>query len=126
MRYGAEGDYVARRTNGRIPCSNAVFGDPVPGVRKSCFYLAAAGDGFEERRRPRFQDEDEGFQQPRRSGWQVCAREGQFCEFNGAATVRYGVPGRYATRRAFNGIECSNEAFGDPAYGVRKRCEVRF
>lgn len=125
VRYGAAGEYVIRRTGGRIPCNNGVFGDPTPGIRKSCAYLAAAPDGFEDRRRPRF-EEDDGFDRPRRSGWQVCAREGQFCEFSGPATVRYGVPGSYVTRRAFNGIACSNAAFGDPAFGVRKRCEVRF
>lgn len=39
VRYGARGRYVTRDVIGGIPCSSQVFGDPYPGVRKSCFFL---------------------------------------------------------------------------------------
>ncbi|KAA2235158.1 hypothetical protein [Salinarimonas soli] len=52
-----------------------------------------------------------------------CAREGGFCRVPYPTRVIYGVPGR--TRAADvrgRGVECTNEVFGDPAYGVPKRC----
>jgi len=58
--------------------------------------------------------------------WVSCANEGSFCNFRGAAQVRFGVDGRYVTRRGFNGMSCTESAFGeDPAYGKRKHCFVR-
>lgn len=58
-------------------------------------------------------------------GWRVCAAEGQTCQVDGRAVVRYGVDGRWS-RRAVNGsVVCGNDAFGDPAPQVRKVCEVR-
>jgi hypothetical protein len=53
-----------------------------------------------------------------------CAQEGGFCNFQGPAVVRYGGAGRFTTRRAFNGIPCTNSAFGDPAPGVNKACFI--
>lgn len=38
VRYGARGIYVTRFIENGTPCNNAVFGDPVPGVKKSCAY----------------------------------------------------------------------------------------
>lgn len=60
-------------------------------------------------------------------GWAVCAREYEICRTRGPAVVRFGVPGRWLVREVGGGgIPCSREAFGgDPAYGVRKVCEVR-
>jgi hypothetical protein len=57
-----------------------------------------------------------------RSGGSFCAREGQFCQFQGPAVVRYGAAGRFVRRQAFNGIPCNNQAFGDPAVGLEKAC----
>jgi hypothetical protein len=53
-----------------------------------------------------------------------CAREGGFCNFQGPATVRYGAAGRFSTRRAVNGIPCTNNVFGDPAVGLDKACYI--
>ncbi len=59
-------------------------------------------------------------------GWSLCASEGGFCNFRGAGQVRFGIDGRFVTRRAFNGIACDENAFGDdPAYGKRKQCFLR-
>lgn len=48
VRYGANGSFAYRTSTGPVQCSNAVFGDPLPGVDKSCSYFATpaqpAGD----------------------------------------------------------------------------------
>ncbi|HVF60324.1 MAG TPA: HEAT repeat domain-containing protein [Thermoanaerobaculia bacterium] len=36
VRYGAAGTYTTRTITDGTPCNNEVFGDPVPGVAKSC------------------------------------------------------------------------------------------
>ena len=59
-----------------------------------------------------------------RAGGVFCAREGQFCQFQGPAVVRYGAAGRFVRRQAFNGIPCTNQAFGDPAVGMEKACFI--
>jgi hypothetical protein len=38
IHYGREGSFAHRRSPpGGLPCSNDVFGDPIPGVHKECF-----------------------------------------------------------------------------------------
>ncbi len=59
-----------------------------------------------------------------REDWRFCAREGQECRVQGSATVRYGAPGNWETRRISNRVFCSNDHFGDPAPNHEKRCEV--
>jgi hypothetical protein len=39
VRYGARGRYADRPAVDGIACSSGIFGDPYPGVRKSCFFL---------------------------------------------------------------------------------------
>ncbi|MCB8819104.1 hypothetical protein [Microvirga rosea] len=52
-----------------------------------------------------------------------CAREHGFCQVPYPTRVVYGVPGREAVVDVRGrGIPCSNEAFGDPAPGIPKRC----
>ncbi|MEO5734680.1 MAG: hypothetical protein ABIN96_10730 [Rubrivivax sp.] len=58
-------------------------------------------------------------------GWQPCANEGQTCNVQGRAVVRYGEAGRWLTRSVIGSVVCGNDAFGDPAPDVAKRCEVR-
>ncbi len=58
-------------------------------------------------------------------GWRNCAEEGQTCSVNGRAVVRFGVDGRWVSRTVSNSVDCSNDAFGDPAPQVPKRCQVR-
>ncbi|WP_306797008.1 hypothetical protein [Mesorhizobium sp. GbtcB19] len=70
-------------------------------------------------------DNDYG-QRPDRGEWVACAREGEFCDFRGRAVVRFGARGQYTQDVFRNGVECSNDAFGeDPAPDVQKRCYVR-
>ncbi|MBL8312473.1 MAG: hypothetical protein JNK55_01890 [Rubrivivax sp.] len=59
-----------------------------------------------------------------RENWRFCANEGQECRVQGTATVRYGAPGNWETRRISNRVFCSNDHFGDPAPNREKRCEV--
>ena len=59
-----------------------------------------------------------------REDWRLCANEGQECRVQGTATVRYGAPGHWETRRISHRVFCSNDQFGDPAPNREKRCEV--
>lgn len=41
VRYGAHGAYTRRHVPpGGVPCNNGVFGDPLVGVHKNCFFRA--------------------------------------------------------------------------------------
>ncbi len=133
VRYGARGSFAEAQVDRGVGCNNGTFSDPARGVAKSCFYLAR--DAGWDRPRPR---DEWDRQRPQRDewrpprdewgggGWVPCAREGEWCEFRGRATVRYGARGSYMTSRAVGGISCDNDTFGgDPISGVPKRCEVR-
>jgi beta-glucanase (GH16 family) len=61
---------------------------------------------------------------PDSSGWTACGNEGEFCAFSGTKTVRYGANGVFATQTFTDGVNCTNDVFGDPNYGVYKHCEV--
>lgn len=114
MRYGADNRYVYRNVTGGVNCSARVFGDPAYGEHKTCEYEdGGRGDGG-------------GGGGGYGRGWEYCGREGGFCSFSGPGEVRYGVNGKFVTRRAINGMPCSVDAFGrDPAYGENKQCFVR-
>lgn len=123
--YGAPGrGGTSIDVNGRgIACNNQVFGDPAYGVRKRCAYVALDGgeprgwDGRDERRG--------GFERERVGGWRLCARESGYCDFDGVRRVRYGAQGRFVEGRFRDGVSCDNATFGrDPAFGIRKACEV--
>jgi len=100
--YGAGERYTARQFTNSTACTNAVFGDPAPNVRKACYTDAGS---------------------PTRGGT-LCANEGGRCSFSGARYVYYGAGDRYNVRRLTNGADCSNITFGDPTPGVRKVCYV--
>ena len=99
VRYGANGAYFYRTLSGGAACTNSVFGDPAYGVAKQC--------------------------DVRSSDWTFCAWEGEVCAFQGAGEVRYGANGFYTYRTLTDGAACTNSVFGDPAYGVAKRCDIR-
>lgn len=104
VRYGAGDTYVERSLTGPVACSNAVFGDPLPGVAKSC--------GFKN-------------DPPVPETWTYCGAEAtaDICAFFGTRLVRYGADGSYVYRTASNAIRCANPSFdGDPAIGVDKTC----
>ena len=58
------------------------------------------------------------------SNWVSCANENQSCSFSGTRTVQYGANGVYVYRTVTNGTICSNAVFGDPIFGVAKRCSI--
>lgn len=109
--YGANNCYTSPRsfTNG-TSCNNDVFGDPVYGTPKKCYYkLTSSGNSCAITSVP--------------SGYHYCADEGGFCNFSGNASVVYGENSCYTSPRSFdNGTDCKNEVFGDPLPGVRKKC----
>jgi len=41
IRYGASGQYAYRTVSGYVSCSNSVFGDPIFGIVKQCYYGGA-------------------------------------------------------------------------------------
>jgi hypothetical protein len=148
VRYGARGSFAYIRVGGgSIRCNNATFGDPIRGIGKSCaFELRRTGWGPDPYPGPGFPGPGfpgpgfpgpgfpgpgfpgPGFPGPGPGfggGWELCAREGGYCDFRGRAEVRYGVPGRWVYGTFRNGIECNNSVFGDPARGRGKVCEIR-
>jgi hypothetical protein len=113
-RFGANNQFAVKNVDGRVDCDTSVFGDPSRRQAKYCEYRL----GW-DRNLPRPDRDD------RERGWEDCAREGEICRFRGAQTVRFGADGAYHFRREVGQIECSVDEFGDPVYGVRKKCQVR-
>ena len=109
VRYGANGVYATRTATTSIACTNAVFGDPVPGVIKACQY---AGTGTSPSPAPT----------PTET-WTRCATEGGTCNYAGNRRVRYGANGYFAYRTGIAPLACSNATFGDPSYGTAKTCD---
>ncbi|GAA4117726.1 hypothetical protein ACFFTN_09105 [Aminobacter aganoensis] len=111
--YGAQGRMTSRFIDRpSVRCSNRVFGDPAPGLRKECYIVQRGRGGG-------------GYDEPRRQRWTVCANENGFCDFYGRKRVRYGTMGSYEEGVFRDGVECDNDTFGDPAPGVRKRCYIQ-
>ena len=100
VRYGANGLYTYRTLSNGTACTNSVFGDPVVGVKKECATKAA-------------------------TDWTFCASEGQVCAFAGTREVRFGANGVYAYLTLSGGSPCTTSLFGDPVFGVVKRCDIR-
>ena len=107
VRYGANNSYATLSATASIACNNIVFGDPMPGVVKTCQYA----------------DTSSMVPAPAPSTWTACANEGGTCNFSGTSDVRYGANSIYSTRTASGSIACTNTVFGDPIPGVVKACE---
>jgi hypothetical protein len=92
---------------GPIDCNNRTFGDPAPGVRKSCI--------------------TKKYQPIDMTNRAVCANEGGKCVVGPDGVVIYGDRnhrGRTTSRgfKAGSVINCNNGTFGDPARGTSKQC----
>jgi len=101
VRYGANGKFSDwQSAHGSTFCSNRVFGDPIGGVKKSCYCKR----DFERERTGK------------------CADENGACHCRGR--VRYGANGVYTDWRDIPGSTtgCNNVVFGDPIPGVVKAC----
>lgn len=115
VRFGANGRFAVRTVSGGTDCSVQVFGDPNPGVKKTCETHERSnwGGGYNRPSTP-----------TDRGDWQVCAEEDGYCRVPRGATVRFGSDGRYAYMNRVQGeISCTVNVFGDPNRGSRKRCE---
>lgn len=100
VRYGTATNYVTKTATGSIACNNATFGDPMPGMVKSCSVSVASTT----------------------SEWLNCAAEGKTCAFSGTRQVRYGSATQFVTKTVAGSTVCSNAVFGDPAPNVVKSC----
>lgn len=58
--------------------------------------------------------------------WELCAREGSLCEFDGTAVVRYGAQGSYFYQEHTGEVLCTNAVFGDPLSSVENECHYSY
>lgn len=119
VRFGTPGRFTTRNGYERVRCGVEDFGDPAFGVTKHCEVRTAAALPIGPNRPPIW-----GGPQPSTS-WRYCAAEGQSCRVNGRAQVRFGDGRKFASRSINGEVDCSVAAFGDPAQGVVKHCEVQ-
>jgi len=54
----------------------------------------------------------------------VLAEEGSSFDAGRGKDIKYGANDKWITRRMSGIVLCSNDTFGDPIYGVKKRCLV--
>ena len=118
VRYGANGTYAYKSASDSISCSNAVFGDPVYGVAKTCSYADTTSTTTTPTPTP-----TTTAPAPSPQTWNRCATENGTCSFSGTHQVRYGANNIYSYKSATGAIACSNGEFGDPVYGVQKFCD---
>ncbi|WP_329257402.1 hypothetical protein OG223_35240 [Streptomyces sp. NBC_01478] len=86
------------------PCTNAVFGDPIPGTAKSCHLLGTP---------------------PTTTTWTTCAAEAGTCAFTGTHEVAFGANGQYVYGSYSGGTPCPNTVSGDPISGASESCYVQ-
>ncbi len=127
VRYGAGNSYAYKSASSSISCSNAVFGDPIYGVVKSCSYaettVTTPAPATPVTPTPVPVTPVTPTPVPATPVWTRCGGENETCSFTGTRQVRYGANNVYATRSATGSIACANTVFGDPIYGVVKSCE---
>jgi len=104
VRYGANNTFATRTATGSIACTNAVFGDPLPNVVKTCQVATASAPVTPET-------------------WTACANENATCSFSGTREVRYGAGTTYVSKIATGAIACTNTVFGDPIPNTVKACQ---
>ncbi|TXS35497.1 alpha-L-rhamnosidase [Streptomyces sp. uw30] len=101
VMYGAFGAFTTRTATGDTPCTDATFGDPIPGESKSCYTATGGPAGYAT----------------------ACSDEDGTCAFGGQQTVAYGARGSFVYKSFTGGTGCTTAAFGtDPLPGVRKGC----
>jgi subtilisin family serine protease len=110
VRYGANNSYATLNAVGSIACNNNVFGDPMPGVAKTCQYSSTSITSTTPAPTPGVES------------WTVCGSEGATCSFTGTREVRYGAAGKFVSKIIAGATLCSNSVFGDPIPGTAKTC----
>ena len=120
VRYGVPDQYHYRHVAGAFRCDAKSFGDPAPGVRKTCDINTVPVDRTVARR----PDADEIPSMDDRF-WTTCAKESQVCHFRGEGHVRFGANGLYRVVYARDGVGCDARSFGgDPTPKTPKSCSV--
>ena len=110
--YGINGSYFIGTFSNGVACSNSVFGDPIPGYVKECYYLDTSSSTTTA----------PASTTSSTANWTYCASENNQCNFSGTKEVRYGANGSYSSGIFSNGVACSNSVFGDPIFGYVKEC----
>ncbi|MGW3285341.1 alpha-L-rhamnosidase-related protein [Streptomyces sp. NPDC001002] len=102
LMYGAFGAFARITATGDTPCTDATFGDPIPGESKACYTATGGPVGYGT----------------------ACADEAGTCSFSGQQTVAYGARGTFVYKSLTGSASCSTATFGgtDPLPGVRKGC----
>lgn len=109
VAFGLDGQFNYQVHTDEVYCHPSVFGDPKPGIRKHCWVRNATShltppDGLK---------------------WRFCISEQNQCNFSGEYQVAYGRDGQFNIQTHTDGVDCSNETFGDAAPGKYKHCWVR-
>ncbi|MFJ5303621.1 hypothetical protein [Streptomyces sp. NPDC088350] len=101
--YGAHGAFTTATATGDTPCTDATFGDPIPGEPKTCCTATGGPADYATN----------------------CAAEGGTCGFGGQQTVACGARGRILCKTFTGGASCTTAAFGsDPLPDVIKSCSL--
>jgi hypothetical protein len=110
VQYGANGVWVTQTFTDGVSCTNAVFGDPIPGVVKTCQYyqVTVATPTPTSASVPQ---------------WIDCATENGYCSFSGTYAVRFGRNKTWVTQIHTDGVACTTAIFGNPIWGTKK-CQV--
>ena len=120
VAFGTGSNWVLESFVGGIECSTGVFGDPAPGKRKECRFLASAGGGTSTPLPSAAPPAATPAATP--ANWVTCAKEGTPCRFTGNRKVAFGKGNAWNVKVYANGVLCSVDFFGDPAPGVVKEC----
>lgn len=111
IRFGANDQYNFKTLTDGTPCTNAVFGDPIPFTAKHCD-IDNSGSTPPPPPPP-----------PPPSTWTFCANENQQCGFTGTKDVRYGANTTFNVKTLTGGTPCTNAVFGDPIPFTAKHCD---
>ena len=141
VRYGhSRFAYNSKVMSGEFQCENKVFGDPLPGALKNCFYLKdprLPETAFEENTESGVDGmqfelmklyiagnlADRGINVPPEQ-IVLCAREFRKCKVPPNTEVYYGfAKWRYRSKTMSGTFKCANSEFGDAAYGDKKQCD---
>lgn len=61
---------------------------------------------------------------PFEPSWKICGNEDSICRVDGKSIIRYGERNVYVYKLVESDIACSYTIFGDPLFGVHKKCDV--
>ncbi len=102
VAYGINGGFNYQLASSSVACSNSTFGDPMPGLVKSCFVPTSAAPA---------------------GSWTKCASENGSCAVTGTQLLAYGANGAFVYSTSNGPTTCSNTVFGtDPIPNVVKAC----